>query len=284
MNLSKFPYIPIKSSKILSKRAGAFFLITLTTLITLILVITKGENRGEQKSAGGTITSSFLSLNTDKSHYVIGEQVNISIISLDASGNPLCDSNLQLEVINPQSPKYPQSPPIAQSPACNPENSTSLNPDYSAHFTPEVAGEYQIKLTNLDNNESNQVSITVSEEALDISLSRWGASKVTFKESSRYPMKLTLTTSEDLTGQLIEQVPASLEIVWQGAANVEKQEENQTITWKVDLQAGETKEFTYEYTVSGSSPGSLSLGPAQLVSDSQTMYEESRHWQLIINN
>lgn len=228
-------------------------------------------------------TKGILTLNTNKDQYLLGERVSVQITSLDSQGNTLCESNLKLSITNDSQPTTHNNIPISHSPTCDPENNITFSPDYTAYFTPPVEGEYQIKLTNLDSNDSSQTLITVSDDLLDFSLTRWGASRINPYKSDRFPMKLILTANKSFSGKLVEHIPSHLKIIWYGPAKVEKTSDGQTVTWEIDIKAQETKEFTYEYTTPSDKSYNFSLGPAKLVSNGETYFEEKRQWQIVSN-
>jgi len=224
----------------------------------------------------------MLSLNTDKVQYSFGEQVNIQITSLNNEGSILCNSSLELSII--KEGRAIEQPGVTHSSTCDPDNTATLNPDYTAYFAPLEEGEYQIKVTNLDSNDSSELQITVGDNQLDYSISRWGAHRVNPQSANRYPMKLILTANKDFTGKLVDQIPLFLEVVWYGPAKVEESESGQTVTWEIDIKEGETKEFTYEYKIPNDTSDNFPLGPSKLVSKEETYFEEIRPWNITINH
>lgn len=240
-------------------------------------VVSKTSTNKDQVKPQG-----LLSLNTNQAQYTPGEEVYIQIVSTDSLGNTLCDSNLELSIY--QNGEFINSPQIDVSPSCDPTNSASLNPDYSASFTPTSEGVYQIKIIDLDNSDANEIQITVSENVQDFSINRWGATRLNPTNTDRFPMKLTITSNKDFIGQVIEQIPSEFEVIWQGPARVEKTDDGQIISWETEIEAGETKEFTYEYTTPSVLVKNYSLGPAKLVSSNKKVFfEENRPWQIIVS-
>ncbi len=227
------------------------------------------------------IISTQLTINTDKVQYVTGEKVDIQITSLSNEGALLCDSNLELSIIKDS--ETIEQPEVTHSPTCNPEDTSPLNPDYVASFISQSAGKYLLKVVNTDSNTTSQVEINVGSEPVNLSVSRWGANKVSLKTSNRYPMKFILTANNDFAGTLIERIPENLEVVWYGPAKVEKSENGQTITWDVEIKEGETKEYTYEYSVPNDIEDNFTLGNVKLVSKEKVYFEETRPWIIAIN-
>lgn len=255
-------------------------LVTLSIIVFTLFII---KVNPEKVTLTENIDKGTLVVNTDKNQYLTGERVYIQMTSLDSQGNTLCESNLKLSITNDSQPTTHNNIPVSLSPTCDPENNTTFSPDYTAYFTPSSEGEYQIKLTNLDDNNSNEVQIAVSTDLSDFSITRWGATRINPLKTNRYPMKLTLTSNVDFSGQLVEQVPFEFEIIWQGPAVVEKQKESQTISWEVDLQKGESKELIYEYRIPAESSRLYLIGTASLNANGKVVFEEQRQWQIVSN-
>ncbi len=119
-------------------------ILVIISVIAYFVFSKESTNKVQVKPKG------LLSLNTDQAQYTLGDKVHIQIVSLDNLGNTLCNSNLALSITQIGSNDTTKQPNISKLPSCDPENSTSLNPDYEAYFTPPSAGEYQIKLTDLE--------------------------------------------------------------------------------------------------------------------------------------
>lgn len=262
-----------------------YYLVPLIVILVIVPVVIIVRNvtpkNSEKKQSNVNIISAQLTVNTDKIQYVIGERVDIQITSLSNEGVLLCDSNLELSVI--KDGETIEQPEVTHSPTCNPEDTSPLNPDYVSSFTPRSEGKYLLKIVNTDSNTTSQIEIDVGSESVNLSISRWGANKVSLKTSNRYPMKFILTANNDFAGTLIERIPEILEVVWYGPAKVEKSDGYQTVTWEVDIKKGETKEFTYEYSVSSDMANNFELGPAKLVSDEKTRFKETRPWNIAVN-
>ncbi len=97
-------------------------------------------------------------------------------------------------------------------------------------------------------------------------------------------MKLTLTSNKDFSGTLVEQIPQEFEVIWRGPAKVEESESGQSLTWEIDIKAGETMELAYEYLVPGDNDANFTLGTAKLISERITHFEEMRPWNITINH
>lgn len=248
--------------------------ILITILIIILIVVGvsflkpwNDEENGFDKS-NPYKTSPNLSMNLDKTYYKPGEQVDIRIATD-------CEEKLELFVNPPPSVEGTEgSIPIEKSPYCY------------AIYKPEKTGEY--KLTLSDGSDIAEAGFVVSDEINAFEISRWGSNSINKDQTDRSVMKITVTSNEDFSGELIETLPESVEIVWLGVA---KQQGNK-LTWNVDMKAGDSQEFNYEYTVGAihESPNSqITLGPArlchsELVSGSKCIFEENRIWQIQVSS
>jgi len=260
------------------------FLIAIAVILVVVPIVLFAKNFFSKKLEGDenkNVISGLLLINTDKSKSIPGEKVIIQITSLDGDSKTLCDSNLKLEIIKDN--EVISEPDISNTSSCTQSGNISLNPDYTSYFIPYDEGEYQIKLTNLDNQDLSQIPVIVSKDLSDLSITRWGANKVKANGLDRYPMKFTLTANNDFAGKLVEQIPPHLKVVWQGPAKVEKTDDGQIVTWEINLDKGETKEYTYEYTVATENSDNFTLGNVKLVSKEKVYFEETRPWIIAIN-
>jgi hypothetical protein len=54
-----------------------------------------------------------------------------------------------------------------------------------------------------------------------------------------------------------------------------------TLTWDVNLKAGETKEFAYEYIAPQDGEKLYNLGKAKVNENGKVVFEEDKKWTLI---
>lgn len=220
--------------------------------------LNKQESNNLEITTFDTATQGSLVLNTDKLQYLAGEVVSINIASLDEEGHTNCNSNLFLEVFNVKNKEEVKMLEVTNSPTCD-DDSVTNDPDYFAAFTPESIGTYSLVLTNLVTDQSIETEIEVKEN-LKYEVQRSSASRVSSSESSRYPMLITVKANQDLSGTISDSIPDGFQFAWQGAAKVE----NNKITWDVNLKAGETQTFSYEYQAPASSTDSNIFGPVYI--------------------
>lgn len=252
------------------------FLLAPAVLVAVYLVATLIQNSDKNFSKG------VLALNTDKSVYAPGEAVLLQMASLDPQGNTLCNSNLNIEIREPGKWKKTvmSSEQIQKLPTCSPDNNVTNEPDYLARFTPTVSGKHYLRLVNTDTGKKVSTSFEVSSKQQAVTVSRSGATRINPSKSDRYPMVITLTAQEDFKGTLVEKVPLDFKFAWYGPAKITQDKKNQILTWDVDLKAGETKRFVYEYDAPDVSPDFIRLQKATLVKEGKANYRESNQWQI----
>lgn len=263
------------TKKIKQLHLSLLFLLVVSVIIFLTITFFHFVTKNE-------FTKGVLVLNTNKSVYSLNERVEIGLASLDSQGETLCHSNLELSIKDPTGKKTTLSTANAQivnSSTCSEDNNVTNDPDYQTHFLATDEGTYQLELKNLDTGKKISTKISVENNAA-FSLARSGATRVNPFKSERYPMTITLTAKADFSGKIVEQIPAVFNVIWQGNSRVEQVGEVKTITWEVDLKAGESKELIYEYQSPKISPEFYTLGEAELISNGQTVFTEKRKWQI----
>lgn len=205
-----------------------------------------------------------LVINTNKSVYLANESAYLQMASLNEYGNTLCDSNLKLEVIDPQNET--KTIDIEKSETCGNNNVTD-NPDYFSHYQTDSVGTYQIKLKNLDNNFEISDSFEV-KESLPFEIERVAATRIN-PFASEYQMTIKVKANQDLKGYIIEKKPDDFQII------------NSKFGWNVDMKAGEEQILSYVYQAPKISPQIFSLGPLRLTDElGQIVFSESRPWLL----
>jgi hypothetical protein len=220
---------------------------SLFLILTAFLVFKFGLNKKGLKDPND-FSSGVLAINTDKSIYLLGETVKIQMSALDSHGNVLCNAKLSLQ-INGSEEKQ-----IKTSPTCSLGSVTS-NPDYFVNYTPQKTGNYEIKLKNLETNVSAMNKFEVSNER-DLDIVRETAVRINPNKNQRYAVRLIVTAKNDYSGEISDLIPNGFSIPWQGPAKVE----GNKISWQVNLKAGETKEFIYEYLAPTTSPSLYYFG------------------------
>jgi hypothetical protein len=249
------------------KYISSILVIILSVLCALLVINQtrdkklKNQKRSEEKPN----SSAVLAINTDKNQYLLGEKAEIFMASLDEKGDTLCQSQLILEITDPDGKKSYLSTNeknIINNPTCGHNNVTN-DPDYIASWNLEKLGQYKLKLKDSNTGKETETDIEV-KESLPLEIKRNGATRINPSASDRYPMIITLKTNKDFRGEVVEEIPGSFELAWYGPAKVEQKEDKKILSWQVELKAGEAKELKYEYTAPKVSPEFYLLGPLSL--------------------
>lgn len=254
-------------------------IVVFVAVLFLILALVRRSATSQFNFSAG-----FLGLNINKSVYAPNERIEFGIGTLDPNGNTLCHSNLEIIVHGPEKRKIVLSTQNGKiTNLCNENFNSGINPDYRSSFVPEKEGSYDVTLTNLDTKMTVKEQIIVKDNSnLGVSIKRTGPTRVNPFATDRYPMILTVTSQRDFKGQLVDQLLSSFGILWQGPSEIKTAENSKTITWNVDLKAGETKEFIYEFQAPKVSPKFYNMGKASLFENNNTVLKESRSWEIIV--
>lgn len=264
-----------------NKIITATILLFVLTFIFSILLMSKNKKTLEEIPENKFLKG-VLAVNTNKSSYEPNEKVILGLASLDSNGDTLCDSNLEITIKGPDGKETKlaaKDGEILKMNSCDESNNVTSNPDYTAYFFPTEEGFYKVKLTNLENGNEKETQFEVKKD-LDFSIERDGATRINPFATDRYHMILKVTAKKDFKGKIVEKLPASFNIIWQGKSVVETEGNKKTITWEVDLKEGETKELIYEYQAPKNSPDFYELGKAQVFENEKKMFEEIRTWQI----
>ena len=196
-------------------------------LVTVFFIGSFFQNNDANYSKG------VLALNTDASSYATAAGVLLQMSALDANGDTLCSSRLELEIDTPGAWRNTvistAQGQIQQSPSCSPENNVTNEPDYLARYVVQEPGLYQLKLKNLDTGKTVKSSFEVTPSANPIQLTRTSATRINPFKSSRYPMVLRVTAREQFSGQLIESVPKDFAFQWIGQAKQSQTSDSQVL-------------------------------------------------------
>lgn len=219
-----------------------------------------------------------LAINTPQSIYTPNDAVEFHMAALDDKGDTICDAELRLTVTNPDGNAEELS--VDPQSTCGPNNVTD-DPDYRAWYRPSVTGLYTLSLThvNLDGDVVHQVTDSFEvRESAPFTIRRSGATRIWPKAS--YVMELELTAQNDFKGQFVEAVPDNFVLVSTGGAETTVWGGAKRLVWEVDLKAGETQTFSYEYDAPDISPYLYLLGPAEVRADTGQPFRELRQWKL----
>lgn len=157
----------------------------------------------------------LLSINTNKSTYVTGEEALLDITVLDEEAKPVCNSDLTLKI---QSEKAgvdeelsTKNNTITKNPNCK-SQSSSNNADYQAKYKVKKEGTYILTLTDNTNKTTKTITdfFTV-KTSVPVTVDRQTANRIK-KQSADQPVILQVTANEDFSGQIVETVPQSFDV------------------------------------------------------------------------
>jgi len=230
-------------------------------------------NDSKDEEVEQEFTWGVLAINTNKSIYLPDEKAYLQMAVLNNDGHTVCGASLKLEILSPTSETTvlsAQDNTIKYSDTCSINNVTD-NPDYFAYFQTKEIGVYNLKLTNLDNNYQIEGSFEVKEN-IPFEVERISATRINpFK--SNYVMSFNIKTKENFVGEVKEIIPASFEVLDQDSFL--ENENEKSLTWQVNWQAGENYQLSYEYDAPDISPQFYLLGPLQIAD-----FQEVRSWQI----
>jgi fibronectin-binding autotransporter adhesin len=219
-----------------------------------------------------------LAVNTPQSIYTPGDSVAFHMAALDDKGDTICDAELRLTVTDANG--NAQEVGVEPQSTCGPNNVTD-DPDYLAWYHPTEVGTYTLSLAhvNLDGDIVHQVSDSFEvRESSPFTIRRTGATRIWPKAS--YVMSLELTAEQDFSGQFVEAIPKNFVLISTGGAETDMWGEAKHLVWEVDLEAGQTQTFTYEYDAPDISPYLYLLGPAEVRAETGMPFRELRQWKL----
>jgi hypothetical protein len=246
-----------------------------------------------------TVTQDFqwgvLAINFNQSTYKVNEKAIIGMAVLDDNGHTLCDSNLTLEITDPQAKSTVLSTDeksIIVSDTCIDKNVTN-KPDYAATYEPKHDGKYTVKLTAETKNGKREIveQFNVQPNA-DFVVQR-NDTAMRIYPPSNYTVKTKIIPQKDVDGIVRESVPASFKLnnVTPKATIVQKDSNTQIIEWPVLLKHGNALDLTYTYKAPDVSPAFYVLGPLEISQRAlfvegdgavgqESLYTEPRAWQI----
>jgi len=233
---------------------------------------------------GTTYTDSFefywgvLVVNTPQSIYEKDTLTQFHMAALDDKGDTICDAILRLTLSTPSGSS--EELRVEPQGTCGANNITDT-PDYLAWYRPQELGTYSVTLThvNLDGEVVHQVTDSFEvRESQSFTIERRGATRIWPKAS--YIMEIAVTAIADFSGQFVEAVPIDFELVDAGGAETAQWGRAKRLVWDMEISAGETKVFAYEYDAPDISPYIYLLGPAEIRVGDEMRLKETRTWKL----
>jgi hypothetical protein len=250
--------------------ANRILFISLISIIVIVVMIAS-KQISIAPSSRTTETSNLrsVSMNIDKSTYNVDELVGINLAVVDQKSKPLCESGYEL-LIHPGDIRVP----LDISSECG--QTTGFTTHIGRHKT-TLPGTYTASFHNASASFTVLDSHGNSPLSPAISISRYSPSQIT--QSNRYPMIITITALDNVTGTITDTVPEGFEFAWYGTATVNTTASRPSISWNVQLSKGETIDLKYEY-LAGNTPETVTLGPLTL--NQNDILHSS--WQLLVTD
>ena len=251
---------------------------------------TPGQYKVEIDMNGRKIDQNFawgvLAINPDKSIYTPGETANLALAVLDDKGKMVCDAQVSLSITDPNG--YTQTATtenkdITVNPECFQKSYTS-KPDYETNYKlARGVGRYRMVLTAETKNGTNSITdYLVVAQNVDFDVQRTTATRIF--PASMYPVVIIIKANQDFVGQITEVVPNSFNITPLDKTlkydSIQNHSDDQELIWNIAIKSGRTINLGYTYKAPPVSPQFYLLGPLSMTSGGNTVFEESRQWQI----
>jgi len=234
------------------------------------------------------ITQNFLwgvlALNTDKTIYSPNESGRIMMTVLNELGATVCKADLVLTISGPggASTLSTSDSSIIRNDSCE-QYGTQITPDFEASYQFTGAGEYSLDLTATTSNGQYQIIDKVFVENTPLfDVTRSGPTRI--YPVVDYPITLDVVASQDFSGTIVEEVPASFKIstaeFGQVYDRVSSAGDVKTLTWDVSLKAGQKITLGYRFDAPDISPEFYLLGPLTMNDGNGVLWQETRSWQI----
>ncbi len=227
-----------------------------------------------------------LTINTDRSLYRMTDMAYLQMGVLNDAGHTICDAVLELEITSPAGDiaQLSTDDDIVREPECGPDNVISV-PDYYAYFDiPDEEGTYEMVLTATTANGVHTIHDTF-EVASDVPYDIRREAPTRIYPYATYPVRLTITATQDFEGTLVEKVPADFFVDQfsgvQPYDDIETDADYSIVTWNLVLLAGQEVSLGYTFDAPDISPEIFFLGPAKVFDIQESgVFEETRRWQI----
>lgn len=241
-----------------------------------------------------------VTLNTNQSRYILGQNVEISLAVLDEVGEMVCDADLILNVTSPTGAVETLTTDnalITRNIAVCQSKDLTLTPDYEGSFTPSEVGTHNITLTAITPKHTFTMTDSFEVvETLPYTLERLATTRIF--PGNVYPVILKVTAHQDLNSQLVEQVPNGFSTTPAGSTDFApwvspddlatihpspytrtENSSSQSLSWDLDLKTNQSVILGYTYDAPDESPTLYTLGPINFAG-----ITESRSWNIAIDS
>ena len=240
------------------------------------MLTVESEEDGELYVDTQPLYFGVLALNTTRSVYRPHDEVEIHMAALTEQGHTICRADLGLFITDPDG--LVQEVAVTASQECD-GDTVIEEPDYWATYTVGESGTYTIRMVHYRNDGSVLREIHDAFEVRDevpYTIEREGPTRI--YPLAPYRMTLRVTAHEPLDSVLEEIVPGGFLFLDRGDGEAGFIGDHKTLSWHVELEPGETAEFTYEFDAPNRSPYLYLLGPASI--DGDPAFTEARLWQI----
>ena len=212
----------------------------------------------------------LVSVNTDKSIYKPGQTANMTIVVLDSHGSPVCDAQVSMNVVSPDSGSTILSSGngITQGSECG---------LYDAQYATTLEGNYTVNVSAKENSiDTNFSTSFLVQNNFAFDIIRTAQSKIDPKSNPNlFDVKIDVTSFTNVTSVTIqESVPAVFDVKTDGT--IQTVGDTKIISWNKNLVSNKTS-VQYLYSVPMVFPQLYALGPAQITYGNNT-FTEARQW------
>ncbi|TLX65602.1 MAG: hypothetical protein E6L02_08100 [Thaumarchaeota archaeon] len=218
----------------------------------------------------------LVSLNTKKSIYRPGETADFVIVVLDNGGHPVCDSNISMNITNPNS----QTTTLSSGNGIMPNIKCGL---YDASFTTTSEGNYTIGVSA--QNPSGTANFSTSflvQNSYAFDIIRTADSKIDpVNDTNSFNVQIDIGSYVKTDSVKIQEfVPSVFNVTTD--AKVETLDDTKILTWDKDLISNQTS-IQYSYSVPLEFPKLYALGPVQITYDNNKTFNEARPWFVAVD-
>lgn len=264
--------------------------------------VTAVDSTGNMQHIDQDFMWGVLAINTHKSIYQAGDDVNFDMAVLNERGQMVCDADVVLEIDGPSGATLStDDQTIMVNDDCH-EYGGAGKPDYEASWeVPKLLfgrhnGNYELTLTATTENGTYTIkdSFLVGSPE-DIVIERDSFTRIYPVDD--YDVSFDITLNEDFDGTIIETLPSSFKIedyseIYEihdnrsliRGSDVEIITDNESglqyIHWETSLEKDNTYQFNYTYNAPDASPEFYLLGPLRFMEGDNEVAREPRKWQI----
>ncbi|HUL51693.1 MAG TPA: LamG-like jellyroll fold domain-containing protein, partial [Verrucomicrobiae bacterium] len=219
----------------------------------------------------------LVSLNTEKSTYRPGETANFVIVVLDAGGHSVCNSNIQMNVTDPNSL-------VTTLTSDNGITRTTQCGIYNSKYTTGSEGNYTVDISASNPSGIATFSTYFSvQQNFSYDIIRTAASKIDpVTGQNLFGVTINITSFVGPGPVIIrESVPSSFSIATDGKVDVVN--DTKIITWERTLDSNKQTSVSYKYSVPIEFPRLYALGRVQVQQNNGPIFTEARNWYVAVD-